>query len=327
MKQLFAALFIGLCVSSAASAAPFNPDVVSKQAKFVAHVDYEALSEMELVEHFREQRPEMVRRIRQWMVDRYGINPQEDIKGMTIYGNAYEHDTGILILSADYDRQKVIEHMQDQRDLKTTQWNDHTFYSYAIHRKHSHHEKSDRDASGNEHDKRVTTVLVDDATIVFAASEKQAKTGVEVLIGETPSLKGAESKFMKSDREGAVIYGAAVELDSISNDEGILPILQQHERVEYAFGEHDGELFENVRLVAQNKKVAKQMKKALEGFVALARVWSGASEDLSKLYDEVEIERDGKTVHANWEGETDVVIDALDDVQKRMSMWRSSKRK
>jgi hypothetical protein len=64
------------------------------------------------------------------------------------------------------------------------------------------------------------------------------------------------------------------------------------------------------------------MKTALEGFVALGKVWAGDLDELTQLYDDTEISRDGSTVRVSWEGEVDDVLAALDELQPRFQAWR-----
>jgi hypothetical protein len=108
------------------SAAPLDPKRVPADAKWVIHLDYEALTDTQLMEIYRSKRPQRVERARKWLQERYGIDPQQDLKDATLFSDSYRSHSGAIVLRTAYDREKVEADVLKRRGVKTTQWQDYT---------------------------------------------------------------------------------------------------------------------------------------------------------------------------------------------------------
>ena len=326
---------LGVVTTPPTAAAPLDPARIPADAKWVIHVDYEALSGSELMETFRDKRPKLANRARRWMQERYGIDPREDLKGLTLFSDTYKSHSGAAILRASYDRAKVESDVLSKPKVKTTKWQDYTLYTWEV-RKHgkrrqkekprSDGQSTDRNLRADNNRRTVTAALLDSETVVFAPSEDRAKSVVEFLQDEKSSLEGEESRLVASVPDGAIIYGAAIDLQSISRHERPFPILQQHEYAMWAVGERNGEVFEELTLDARNEETARQMETILEGLVALGKVWSADMEQLAELYDDVHIRQEGTTVHLEWHGKPDETVDAVEEFVSRVKKWRAARR-
>lgn len=320
-----------LWVSSTAMAAPLNPSHVPADAKWVIHIDLEALTDTALAEQVRQNRPEMVKLVRQWFQNRYGIDPREDLIGVTMFSDSYESHTGAMILKAGYDREKVAAELKNNPNVQAESWENQTIYMVTKPRLGARLNDSNRGEEAAPRQRREprqneaganptksAIILLDDQTAVFASSADRAKAVVGLLQGGSPSLEGKESGLLKELAEGAILYGAAVDLKQIAQHEGIFPILRQHEQIYLSVGEKEGEVFRNLTLVAQSEDVAEQMKKSLEGAVAFGKVWSAGSENLTRIVEGVEVTREGNTVHFQGRSDTETVLGALGEVRERL---------
>jgi len=334
-----------------ASAKPLNPADLPSDAKWVIHIDFDVLSDTEFASHIREQRPEMTRQIRHWMQEQYGINPQQDLHGLTMFSDTYESHSGAVIVNASFNRSKVESEFASKKDVQKSQTQNHTFYTWDVTKnldsaiygdlrrkldqtpttfttddrqtRERVSDRPDRSRGGSQDRKPVTAVLVDRQTIVFAPTMERAKAVVRLLDGETESLEGIESRLTAGIPQDAFCYGAAIELSKIKQHDGIFPILKQHDHIRWAIGESQGQMFEKVTLVAQDEQVASQMKNAVEGLVSLINVWAADAEHLSKLYQQnLSIRQDGQHLMIDWQGDSHDVFAALQEVRERMVQWK-----
>jgi hypothetical protein len=117
--------------------------------------------------------------------------------------------------------------------------------------------------------------------------------------------------------ENASLYGAAIDLKEITRHEHAFPILKQHERIIYAFGQRDGKIFEDMALVGQSEEVAREMNKILEGATAFVKLWASGGKHLTGLADATEITREGKTVTASWQADPETVLAALKEFKQQ----------
>lgn len=309
-----------LFISSTASAAPLDPDRVPADAKWVIHVDLEALSGTALADQVRQKRPQMVALARRWFQNQYGIDPREDFDGLTMFSDTYESHTGTAILQSGYDREKVKGELEKKPEVRTETWENHTLYTISKEKEAGPpRERGNRaqNQSKQRQAKSVTIILLDDKTAIFASSADRAKAAVKLVQGNAPSLE-KDSKLLAEHKEGAMVYGAAIDLNQITQRESIFPVLRQHEKIYCSAGEEDGEFFRRLTLVAQSEEVAEQMKTALEGSVAFSKVWAADSDSLKRMAEEAEITRDGKTVQFRASNDTETVLNALGDIRDRL---------
>ncbi|MEQ8848022.1 hypothetical protein [Botrimarina sp.] len=328
MLRSTVALAAALALSAVASAKPLNPERVSADAKWLAHVDLAALDKTQALKEARGVWPERAEKFRNWMRDTYGVDPREDLQSVTIYGTGYTEGDCAMVLTSDYSADKVRSRIDSQEDVKETEWRGHTIYTCKAGKmKHSSKGSDNQSSYGSSESKsgsdRVAWVLLDDNTIVYAKSKRGVKDAVETIEGHAPSLAsdGADSRLTADPPEAAVAYAAAVQLDEIPHEGWMFPLLRQHERATYALGERDGELFDELKLVARNEQVAEQMKQVVEGYTAALRVSFINSEPITKMLKNVEVQQDGDTVTASWNGEVERFAQALrsfkNDKQRR----------
>lgn len=311
MKRMALTAWLVLAASVSATAAPLDPSHVPGDAKWVIHVDFEALGDTAFAEKLRAERPELIQHASEWLRSRYGIDPRQDLKGWTLFSNTYAAHTGASVLLADYDARRVKAIIEEQPGVEKTTWQDHTIYTWRL---------DDPKAQG----RKLTGVLLDGGKAVFASSPELAKTAVNLLEGEGASLKDQKSPLTADVPKGAVIYGAAIDLGKIARRERAFPILQQHERITWATGERGDKAFETTVLEAKSAEVAQEMEKVLEGMVSLMRVWAGDHKNIRKLADEVEITRQGATVKAHWESDTETALAAFKEFEETVGPWLHS---
>jgi len=312
--RLTLALAAAAILPTALMAGPLNPEQVPADAKWLAHVDLAALDETKALKEVRGIWPQRTEKLRSWMQENYGIDPREDFESVTLYGTGYAKGDCVLILTADYSEDKVRSLIQSQQDVKKTEWRDHTIYTCKAGDKKSD-DGQDSSAKnkgwGDGESKKVAWVLVDDDTIVYAKSPRGVKDAVETIEGHVASLEGKDSKLTSDLPHGAVAYAAAERLDSIPHDGLMFPVLRQLEHGCYALGERDGKLFDELKLVARNEEVASQLKQVIDGYAALCKVSVSDSKPLSKMMDNVQVQQNGATVKASWNGDVDRFAQAL----------------
>ncbi len=313
MNRISYPVLAWMAFSSFALAAPLQSEHVSADAKWVVHIDFETLRDTSLAEKLREDQPQAVGKAIEWLQKEYGIHPREDLKGLTAFSDTYEEHTGVVILYAAYDRDKVQAKIGTQAAAET-KWQDYTLYTWNV-----------QDHKGGN--RQVSVVLVDGTKAVFASSPERAKAAVTLLGDEDSSLAGKSSPLAAAVStnavpEGAAMYGAAIDLGQIARQEHFFPILRQHERVVWAFGEREGELFETATFVGQSEEVAMEVEEVLHGATALVKLWANGQENLTRIADATKINRDGKTVKVSWQTDATTVLDAIEEFKQQVQKTR-----
>ncbi len=318
--------FLGSAIAPPrASAAELHPEHVPADAKWLLYYDVEQILGSKLIEEAREARPDLAKALRQWFEGQYGVDPRQDLRSVTLFSRSYRSYTGTVILHADYDPRKVEADLRKNDTLSTETWQGKTLYTVTL-AKHRHGQGGGKRAGKHDRSggKQMTIVLADEETIVLASSRKTAKQTLRLLAGDAPShaSQPQASQLLAGDWQGAAMYGAAVDLEAVEKSKAPLPVLSQHERITWTFRGRDGMLSEEARLVAKSPQVAKQVEQMVRGIVAYERLWAGDSKPLNTLIDGVSISREGKQVHVRWKAKNDVVLNAIDDLQKRFAHWK-----
>lgn len=356
LRKTFALVACGMMISATAYAGPLDRSDVAKDARWVVHVDFEALADSKIAEKAGEKWPEKTQKLRSHLESEMGITPQEDLKSLTMFSTSYDRHSGVAILHAKFDRQKVKSSLESKADVKTTKWEDHTLYTYDVskHKATDHHaashaaddkaedhsraDHSPKDHgeqthhSGSykskDHPKTVTTAIVDRNTLVCAASPEAVKQAIKLLENESESLaKASDSKLVKADDAGALVYASAIKLGEFSASEGPLSVLRQHEHACYTLKEHDGKLKEQLVLVASDEEVAEKMEDAAEGLIALLDVWTTDSKELNQMIAKTEIEQEGTTLRITWQGTPGDAITAFEQVARHAKEAKENRQK
>ncbi|EMI19937.1 hypothetical protein RMSM_03137 [Rhodopirellula maiorica SM1] len=285
-------------------------------AQWVVHIDYESLSDSKVLQKIRDEKPMLRKMVQGWMNKRYGIDPPEDLKSLTMFSRDYRQYTGTVVIQASYETDKIESRLRKATNHRTTQWQDHTLHTVTL----SKQKPSEQGPSGDE---EMTVVMVDSDTILLASSVDNAKQALKLLSGDSPSLDGKDSPLLTDAIKNAWMYGAAINLGELKKHPVSMPILAQHQQINWSFGEQsDGMLYEQADFVAQSEEVAKQTKAILDGIVAYERLWSEGSEPMATLMENVEITHEGKTTGFRWQGSSDQVVAAMDDLFARMETWK-----
>ena len=337
LTTLMCGLVLAFNVAAArpAWAEALNPAHVPQDAKWVIHVDFDALDNTLLARRIREKHTPALNLAKKWVENRYGIDPQEDLHGLTMFGTSYKSHSGTAVLLAKYDEAKVKSHLAEKDKVTKMDWEGLTLYTMPVEKhgfdKHPAHagvsqkpdsEKADKSEGKHEMHRTMTIALVDGNRAVFASSVEDVKTAVMLLKGQGESLKGHESPLVGKVPEGAVAYGAAIDLQKIEEHDGVFPILKQHEQAVYAIGNTGSEVFDNLKLVAASDKVAKDMQKALEGLASFVRVWAADDPALVQLAESIQVTREGRTVSAGFRADVEDVSKGFDAIVQRFQQSR-----
>lgn len=313
-----------LLAPSSVPAAPLDPAHVPADAKWVIHVDFNALGDTRLADQVREKRRHLLFVARTWLQNRYGIDPREDLHSLTAFSNSYEAHSGTLILKAKFDQQKIQARLEQRPKVQKMSVGEYTVYTVPVQQVQRYDREQANKASANEreraaqqHARSVSIVLMDGETMVVTSSKDRVQGAIDLVKGTATAVAKKDMPLLSKHEEGTILYGAADKLGGIKEHDGFFPILSQHEQIFWLVGVKEGQVFKELTLVAQNEDVAKDMKSFLEGMNALGRVWAADSDALKQLVENKEITSEGKTVVARGQASSDVISKALDELGTR----------
>jgi len=260
-KSIFSATIVTL-VCSAAFGGALDSSVVCGEASWVAHVDIEAMLASETGKMFlaaseaREGHAKRMATLKEYVA----CDPLKDIRGVTIYGSQLGVHDAAVIADATVDSEKLITTLKTKASYKTVE-----------HGKHAVHQWADKMRGDNTASS--FACFYDKNTVVFGTSLKRIGGALDVLDAKSDTL--AKTKAIKSLPEaskGAIFTLAA---DKIVFPQGRAPraaMLKKVSSLAIQFGEGAEGLFISSSMQAGSVEDAVNMRKFIQGFVALSNM-------------------------------------------------------
>lgn len=288
-----------LGTSVAALAGPLDSDLVPASAKWVLHVDVEAVAHstigkmlhqgLDLEEAFAEMK-EM------------GIDPLEDVYSVTAYGwgEINEHNMVLVVLASE-SINDVIQAKAHEAGIEGEVDGDWTFYSGAEH--------------GEEH--AIGVHADDDDVRIFIAANRQ---GVEKAARGRDGDDRAEV-IGRGPRRGAMIFAAARDLAGVVPEwGGQMPhsqLVSSTDAILIEIGERDDKIRGRLHATCADTQTSEDVVELLQGTLALGRMMARDNEDLAplaQLASALTIESEQSVVKIEIELPTEMLMSAMESM-------------
>lgn len=299
----FVALLVG--VGTPASAAPLAGNQVAADAKWVAHIDLDAAKTATLAEKVQSWwlSKELVRQKLAAVKMYTGVDLAKDLHGVTFYGSRLVQNTGVVIVHAHFDANRLLKIVRGKPDYSATQFDNHTLHTWT--------EGKD---TPDKH--TVTGCIFGPELLVVGRDSAEVKAALDVLDGKSAVLAGSASPLAGEVPEGAVVVagvtgmtGAGVPFKS--------PIVNQSECIWVALGEQGGEVFGQLKFVARSDEAAEQVEDVLRGLRAMILLQHGSDKEARKIIARLTVTRSQRTVNVEWHGAAEGVWRLLEQELKK----------
>ncbi len=265
------ALTAVLGLAGMAQAEPLNLKQVPADAKWLVHVDVDAMRTSTVVHKAFEKCMAMCQDAEKHLNkvrDATGMDPRKDLHGATFYGKQVGKHRGVAIVHAKADPRLLLKKAEQAPDHKVTEYGSFKLHSWT------------RKARGHTH--TATGTIYKPDCLVFASSIEELKNALDVLEGKSASV-GSDSPLADAATPAGTILAiratglAGVELPCKS------PVVKQMESVRAVIGENDGRSFLQAKAVTTTPEVAGQVKTVIEGVRAMGILHSLGDEKAQKM--------------------------------------------
>ena len=302
MKR-FAYVFAAVALLAAVGrAAPLDSKNVAADAKWVVHVDVDAIRDSHVVKKAFETCPllkndsgrhfDMIR-------DKMGVDLRKDLHGITLYGRDTDKTHGVAIVFATVNQKLLLEKAAHAADHKVTRHD-----QIEIHAWTQKCGSKTRAAAGAFYKPDV---------LVFAAGAEGVAAAIDVLDGKSPGITDPMSPLGGHVYSGSILLVRAIAV----RPETRCPVLKQAESFRVALGEHDGKSFYRASLVMKSHEAATQVKAIADGFQAIGSLKFSGDADVMKLVDGLETTVKGKKFRARWDASADDVWTVVEKLVKK----------
>ncbi|MEI8375081.1 MAG: hypothetical protein WCJ35_19845 [Planctomycetota bacterium] len=301
--KLFASTFAALALLAAVGqAAPFDSKNVAADAKWVVHVDVDAVHDSLVVKKAFETCPLLKNDSGKHfdkIIEKFGVDPRKDLHGMTLYGRDTDKTHGVAIVFAKVNQKLLLEkaaHATDHKVAKHGEIDIHSWTQKCGPKTHT--------AAGAFYKPDV---------LVFAASVEGVAAAIDVLDGKSPGITDLKSPLGGHVYSGSILLARAIAI----RPETRCPVLKQAESFRVALGEHDGQSFYRAKLVMKSREAASQVKAINDGFQAMVSLKFSGDADVMKLIDGLQATVKGSTVRIRWDASADDVWTVAEKLAKK----------
>jgi hypothetical protein len=300
---------VGLWIGSAKLlAAPFEAKKVPETAKWVLHVDMDALRTTEVWKLIdgeiakNAQADQKLGEIEQFT----GIKFPEGLHDVTLFGLGFSDENVVVVVSAGMDQGKLIGFLQLDPNFKSEKHGEKDVVSWI-----------DQDKG-----KRMWGTFYDDKTAAISASPDAVKTYIDTRGGAKKGLS-AESPLAAGAKAGLIAYMAGKDLSQLK-EAAQNPHVQEVESISFSVEEVGADAVLHASVTTKSAETASNVRMLAEGGKALLVLQmkdpkaDPSAKMLGEMVQRVTTSLEGKTVSAD--GKV-----SLETIKKLMDMAARAK--
>lgn len=298
LAPLLALPFV-LLASNVVRADPLNDKTVSADAKWVLHLDADALSKTQtwkLIEPKLRQKPEFVKGVAN--LERiFAAKFPADLHSITLYGPSFEPTSAVVVVQAAIDQERL-KTLLSVNETYSTQ----TLGGYTIH-------------GWQDKGRQLYGAFADGNRLVVGQTPDRIAAAMDVLSGKADGLKD-DSLLGGARQAGVMAYISGSELAKLAQMRMAKnPIVGKLQNAWISAGETDAGVWLKGHVVADDETVAQNITKSIDGLKAalsLAQQDDGDAALFADALNGLTAKATGKEVDANWTLPIPLVGDLID---------------
>ncbi len=291
MKYLAALVTPLLSAASVAWAGAFNPDTVSVEARWVVHLDVEALTSSEfgacLIKGLQSQEENPLSRVEAEI----GFNPLKDVYSLTAYGTGEPPAKGVSIevtgedvsvgaVARPGENAVVVAVMSDAIDaLIQKVAADEQRYEKISRAGYTIHSWADEDSDARwylyqqptENESRRLVLASDNSDALFE--------GIRVLAGDAPSLADVNRDDRQHPQPGSILFASVDDIADLAGHKAASELLKRTKRLAVNLVEHQGTVHLNISAQADSPEAATTIIQIIQGALAMATLAVDPNDD------------------------------------------------
>ena len=246
MKTTIFALLMTL--SALTLAAPINQAAIPADAKWLFHIDFDALRASQIGGLVRKDIEAEHGQQIEGMSTLFGTDLLDDVYGATLYGPDADEANAVALIHVKYDKDKLLALLKMGETYAETDYQGKTLY-------HWHDDKRDREQVGAFINNEIIAISQTDAAV----------TGVLDLMDKGTSKSLANSKDnpltgLSTPPQGAIVMVAADGLSQLADGNEQAAVLKNSKMMAVIAGETGGNLKLTVDLIAETAESATQIE-------------------------------------------------------------------
>ena len=295
-------LVAGALVAVPAFAGPPDTSRIATSAKWVMHMDVQAVTASALATGMKDLIP----------AGGPGLAAKWEglkaVRSVTLFGPTADRAQAVAVADLDYNKPDVMKMLGIATGADTEAHGDHAIYSFTA--------KGHRAIAGTTQH----VCFYDESTIVAGGQLESVKATLDLLDGEAEGL-GATTGLgqMLAPVEGSLILMAVQDVAELVAGRGP-SALQNVKGVRIEFGEASQEAFFTCRMALRTEQDATMIEQMAQGVLAMLKLRFQDNEQITGLLDGVQVVRDGTSVSTSVRHPVQGVLSALQDCMNAKAM-------
>ena len=283
-RLLFASVILMTTVVSSGivMAKPFQPSDVTADARWILHLDLQAIRSSEVAQEIYPGRVEKHPFVRSFKEGRWKVNVdfRGEPRGITVYGTHLSRAQGVLFLYTEPGGSQPVADMPDLPGAETV-----SYHAYQLHAWTWRDEKQPS----------LALALPRNDLVVWAGSVDLLKSALDVLDGRSPGLDEQGALLGTDVPEGTMFLVGATRLEHIDLSDNA-PLLENLKGFQYAEGAAGGQWFSILTALTTSAEVNRHLKSMVDGVISALWLFSGDKEEEQDEETRVEVSTDGQKI-------------------------------
>ena len=304
---LFTLLILTLAITTG-QAEKVDKINISKDAKFVAHLDLDAFRASEIG-------TTMLKKMRQdfslpdgsekldALIEIIGFDPLTAIQSATLSGNG-EEDNAVLAMRHKGDSTKLLAFMKL-----------HEHYRKTEHGKHEIHGVGDR-----RDGERGYVSFVNTTTAVMAPSRELVAKAIDLVNGKGAAKQVPPSLDMISKEAKSVFLMAYADVESLKEHIDDVNVSQMAKKVALVLGGSDGNLVLSLEVDAYSADTAEQMEAMVNGLIGFARLGQEENPEIMDILKGMKVKRNEATISIHFAMGMNKFLELIDPALKEIDI-------
>ncbi len=286
-------------------AGPVVPKHIAKDAVWFGHVNVDAIRKLELVQQCKdkwcddESCAAKVKKI----TAKLGMNPVEDLRGVTVYANQYEgRNCTALVYVQNLDRKVLLASFEKEHpEHQTTEYGERTLYAWTA--KHCGKEEKLCSAFGS------------DTLLVISTDLANLKAALDVVDDKREGL-AKDAELLAGVKKRALCVSRAMNVPAEYRGTTTCPVLRNCTAGFVQWSEKNGTITGRYQLTTVSEDAADDFKAVIAGFKAMATLRFGGIEPVEKLIAGLKCRRKNSSMLLCWKATTDDIHAAIKAVME-----------
>lgn len=301
MKNIVMTIGVLAALAGGVNAAPLNTAQVGADAKFVVHLDVDALKTTQAGKLLLQRTSTGAENNKlNALAAILGFDLRKDVSGVTVFGAPNAGDEGVIVFNGRFDGQQLVTFVKANDGYTSDSYKGTTVHSWTDEKKNN---------------KRTYGVVIGGSTIAMSDKKSALHAALDAIGGGDSIASQNASKLALGGAKDAVLLAAADLAQVNKGKPANAQTLKQAKSGVASIREDGDEMVVSIGLEADTVENAQLMNNAVRGLLAIVQLDEKTDQKTKDAFAGAKVELQGTSLSASMRMPAKVLVDAM---QKKM---------